>query len=286
MEIIESIPEMKRWSERARESHKTIGLVPTMGSLHAGHMSLVQKSVSTCDVTVASIFINPTQFGENEDLDTYPRNIADDRQQLESAGVDVLFLPSRQDMYPEGYKTFVIVEDITRHLCGKSRPGFFRGVATVVLKLFNIVRPHTGFFGNKDWQQANVVETLLRDLNLDTTIERLPILREADGLAKSSRNLYLSKDERTPARALSKALELARQQIQNGQFSAKIIRQEIRQTIEKNNSAQVDYISICDPESFIEQDEIQEKSLIALAVHIGKTRLIDNCIVRREKCRE
>lgn len=286
MEIIESIPEMKRWSERARESHKTIGLVPTMGSLHVGHMSLVQKSVSTCDVTVASIFINPAQFGENEDLDTYPRNIADDRQQLESAGVDVLFLPSRQDMYPEGYKTFVAVEGITRHLCGKSRPGFFRGIATVVLKLFNIVRPHTGFFGDKDWQQATVVETLLRDLNLDATIERLPILRETDGLAKSSRNLYLSKDERTPARSLSEALELARQQIQNGQFSAEIIRQEIRQTIEKNNSAQIDYISICDPESFIEQDEIQDKSLIALAVHIGKTRLIDNCIVRREKCRE
>jgi len=277
---------MKRWSERARESHKTIGLVPTMGSLHAGHMSLVQKSVSTCDVTVASIFINPAQFGENEDLDTYPRNIADDRKQLESAGVNVLFLPSGQDMYPEGYKTFVTVEGITGHLCGKSRPGFFRGIATVVLKLFNIVRPHTGFFGDKDWQQANVVETLLRDLNMDATIERLPILREADGLAKSSRNLYVSKDERTPARSLSEALELARNQVQNGQFSAEIIRQEIRQTIEKNNSAQIDYISICDPESFIEQDEIQDKSLIALAVHIGKTRLIDNCIVRREKCRE
>ena len=286
MEIIESIPEMKRWSERARESHKTIGLVPTMGSLHAGHMSLVQKSVSTCDVTVASIFINPAQFGENEDLDTYPKNITDDRQQLESAGVNVLFLPSRQDMCPEGYKTFVTVEGITGHLCGKSRPGFFRGIATVVLKLFNIVRPHTGFFGDKDWQQANVVETLLRDLNLDATIERLPILREADGLAKSSRNLYLSKDERTPARSLSEALELARKQVQNGQFSAEIIRQEIRQIIEKNNSAQIDYISICDPESFIEQDEVQDKSLIALAVHIGKTRLIDNCIVRREKCRE
>jgi len=286
VEIIESIPEMKRWSERARESHKTIGLVPTMGSLHAGHMSLVQQSVSTCDVTVASIFINPAQFGENEDLDTYPRNIEYDRRQLESAGVDVLFLPSRKDMYPEGYKTFVTVEGITRHLCGKSRPDFFRGIATVVLKLFNIVRPHTGFFGDKDWQQATVVETLLRDLNMDATIERLPILREADGLAKSSRNLYLSKNEMTPARSLSKALELARQQVQKGQISAEVIRREIRQTIEKNKTAQIDYISICDPESFIEHEEIQDKSLIALAVHIGKTRLIDNCIVRREKCRE
>jgi pantoate--beta-alanine ligase len=286
VEIIETIPEMRQWSERARESRQTIGLVPTMGGLHAGHMSLMQKSVSTCDVTVASIFVNPAQFGKNEDLDTYPRNLESDRGQLESAGVDALFLPSRQEMYPEGYKTFVTVEGITDHLCGKSRPGFFRGIATVVVKLFNIVRPHTGFFGDKDWQQATVVETLLRDLNIDAVIERLPISREADGLAKSSRNLYLSKDEMTPALSLSKALELARHRVQNGQFQAEMIRLEIRQTIEKNKAAKIDYISICDPESFIEQDEITDKSLIALAVNIGKTRLIDNCIVRREKCRE
>lgn len=285
MKIIKTILEMKRWSYRARESHKTIGLVPTMGSLHAGHMSLVEKSISTCDFTVASIFINPTQFGANEDLDHYPQDYEGDRRQLESAGVDVLFLPSQQDMYPEGYKTFVTVEGITEYLCGKSRPELFRGVATVVLKLFNIVRPHTGFFGDKDWQQATVVEALLRDLNIDATIMRLPILREDDGLAKSSRNLYLSKDERVPALSLSNALQKARQQVQNGQFSAEEIRQEIRQMIEKNKEAQIDYISVCDPESFIEQDEIKDKSLIALAVHIGKTRLIDNCIVRREKCR-
>lgn len=286
MQIIETIPEMKQWSDRIRESHKTIGFVPTMGSLHAGHMSLVQKSLSTCGVTVVSIFVNPTQFGENEDLDQYPKDFEGDRRQLESAGVDVLFLPSQADMYPEGYKTFVSVDDITLHLCGKSRPGFFRGVATVVIKLFNIVRPHTGFFGDKDWQQATVVETLLRDLNIDATIERLPTLREGDGLAKSSRNLYLSKNERTPALSLSRALSLARQQVHNGQFSAEIIRREIRHMIEENKEARVDYISICDPESFIEQEEIKDKSLIALAVHIGKTRLIDNCIVRREKCRE
>jgi len=285
VEIIETIPEMKQWSDRAREAGKTIGLVPTMGGLHAGHMSLVRKSVATCDVTVASIFINPAQFGKNEDLDTYPRDLEGDKRQLESAGVDVLFLPSREAMYPEGYKTFVTVAGITDHLCGKSRPGFFRGVATIVLKLFNIVRPHTGFFGDKDWQQATVVETLLRDLNIDAAIERLPILREADGLAKSSRNLYLSKDEMAPALCLSRALLKARQRVQNGQFSAEIIRREIRQTIEKNKAAKIDYISVCDPESFIEQDEIKDKSLIALAVHIGKTRLIDNCIVRREKCR-
>lgn len=286
MEIIESIPKMKQWSDRARKAHKTIGLVPTMGSLHEGHMSLVRKSVSTCDVTVASIFINPTQFGENEDLDTYPQNLESDQRQLETAGVDVLFLPSREDMYPEGYKTFVSVEGITDHLCGKSRPGFFRGVATVVLKLFNIVRPHTGFFGDKDWQQATVVETLLRDLNIDATIERLPIVRESGGLAKSSRNHYLSKEEIAPALSLSRALERARQQVQNGEFSAETIRREMRQMIEKHDEAKIDYISVCDPESFIEHDKIKDKSLIALAVHIGKTRLIDNCMVRRAKCRE
>ena len=286
MEIIESIPEMKQWSNRARESHKIIGLVPTMGSLHEGHMSLVRKSVSTCDVTVASIFINPAQFGENEDLDTYPRDLEGDRRQLESAGVDVVFLPSRKDMYPEGYKTFVSVKGITDHLCGKSRPDFFRGIATVVLKLFNIVRPHTAFFGDKDWQQATVVETLLRDLNIDAVIERLPIVRESGGLAKSSRNLYLSQEEIAPALSLSRALERARQRVQNGEFSADIIRQEIRQMIEKNQQAKIDYISVCDPESFIEHDEIKDKSLIALAVHIGKTRLTDNCMVRRAKCRE
>jgi len=286
MQIIETIPEMQQRSNRIRESHQTIGFVPTMGSLHTGHMSLVQKSLSTCDVTVVSIFINPAQFGENEDLDQYPRDLEGDRRQLESAGVDVLFLPSKEDMYPKGYKTYVSVEDITDHLCGKSRPGFLRGVATIVLKLFNIVRPHTGFFGDKDWQQATVVETLLRDLNIDATIERLPTLRESDGLAKSSRNLYLSKDERTPALSLSRALSQAKQQVLNGQFSAEIIRRGIRQMIEKNKAARVDYISICDPESFIEHEEIKDKSLVALAVHIGKTRLIDNCIVRREKCRE
>ncbi len=286
MEIINTIPEMKLWSDRARESHKTIGLVPTMGSLHEGHMSLVRQSVATCDFTVVSIFINPTQFGKNEDLDKYPKDLESDTNLLESAGVDVVFAPSSAEMYPEGYKTFVTVEGITDHLCGKSRPGFFRGVATVVLKLLTIVRPHTGFFGDKDWQQATVVETLLRDLNVDTTIERLPLLREPSGLAKSSRNFYLSREEMAPALSLSRALDAARQRVQNGEHSADRIKQEIRQTIEANKQARIDYISVCDPENFVELDEIKDKSLIALAVHIGKTRLIDNCLVRRVECKE
>jgi len=286
MEIIESIAGMKQWSDEIRISRKTIGFVPTMGCLHEGHMSLVRESVSTCDATVVSIFINPAQFGENEDLDQYPVNLEQDRQQLESAGVDVLFLPFRKAMYPTNYKTFVAIEQITDHLCGKSRPGFFRGVATVVLKLFNIVRPHFAFFGNKDWQQATVIETLVRDLNLDIAIKRLPIIRESQGLAKSSRNLYLSKEEIPPALSLSRALETARQRVLNGESSARKIRQEIRDQIEKYDATEIDYISVCDPESFIEQEEINEKSLIALAIRIGKTRLIDNCIVGRVQCNE
>jgi pantoate--beta-alanine ligase len=277
---------MKQWSDGVRSLHKTIGFVPTMGCLHEGHMSLVRESVATCDVTVASIFINPTQFGANEDLDQYPVNLEEDQRQLESAGVDVLFLPSRNAMYPDGYKTFIAVEQITDHLCGKSRPGLFRGVATVILKLFNIVRPHAAFFGNKDWQQATVIETLVRDLNLDVAVKRLPIVRESEGLAKSSRNLYLSKEETTPALSLSRALDAARQRVLNGESSAQKIRQEIREQIEKYDKAEIDYISVCDPESFIEQEEIKGSSLIALAVRIGKTRLIDNCIAGRVKCSE
>lgn len=286
MEIIESLSEMTGWSRRVRDSQQTIGFVPTMGSLHAGHMSLVRESVSQCDKTVVSIFINPTQFGENEDLDTYPQNLQEDQRLLESAGVDVLFLPNRKSMYPEGYKTFVEVGEITDHLCGKSRPGFFRGVATIVLKLFNIVRPHTSFFGNKDWQQATVVETLVRDLNLDVAIQRLSIVREPNGLAKSSRNLYLAEEDKHPARSLSKALEIAQDLVKDGEFSSDRIRDSIRQQIEQYKETEIDYISICDPESFLEQEEINNKTLIALAVRIGETRLIDNCIVRRVKCRK
>lgn len=286
MKIIASIPEMQQTSEKIRAAGKSVGLVPTMGCLHKGHLSLVEKSVAKCDFTVASIFINPTQFGENEDLDTYPVDLENDKRQLESAGVDALFLPTRLAMYPAGYRSFVNVEGITDHLCGKSRPGFFRGVATVVLKLFNIVKPHKAFFGEKDWQQLAVVEALARDFNLDVAIERLPILREANGLAMSSRNLYLTEAEIPSALCLSQALDLARQKVQNGENSADRIREEIRGFISKQNGAEIDYISVCDPENFVEQEKINTTSLIALAVRVGKTRLIDNCLVRRAVCKE
>ena len=281
METINTIYEMKGRSAKVKSESRSIGFVPTMGYLHGGHMSLVEKSVSSCDFTVASIFINPAQFGEGEDLDRYPQDLESDRKKLEAAGVDVLFLPRRETLYPEGYKTYVQVESIVDHLCGKSRPGFFRGIATVVLKLFNIVRPHKAFFGEKDWQQSVVVETLIRDLNLDVELVRLPTVREADRLAMSSRNAYLSGEERKSALSLSQALEEARGRVRAGERSAEKIRHGIKQHIEKEDRAKVDYVSVCDPENFVERDEISGKTLIALAVHIGKARLIDNCLIER-----
>lgn len=281
MEIIHDIADMKSRSAAIRAEGKKIGFVPTMGCLHEGHLSLVKRSLATCDFTVASIFVNPTQFGENEDFNIYPQDFEGDRKKLEDAGVNVLYLPSRKTIYPEGYKTFVEVETITDYLCGKSRPGFLRGVATIVLKLFNIVRPDKAFFGAKDWQQSVIVETMIRDLNLDVELIRVPTVREPDQLAMSSRNRYLSDGERQSALSLSRALEQARTRIDAGETSAQKIRQQIRENIEGEQGTRVDYISICDPASFVERDEISARTLIALAVHIGKARLIDNCIVEK-----
>lgn len=269
---------MKKWS---RETKGRIGFVPTMGYLHEGHLSLVRKAKNTCDFTVASIFINPKQFGANEDLSTYPVDLESDSAKLEALGVDVLFLPQRNEIYPEGYKTYVNVEEITERLCGKSRPALFRGVTTVVIKLFNIVQPHTAFFGEKDWQQLNVIRTMVRDLDMDVIVEGLPTAREADGLARSSRNIYLSESERKSARCLSQSLEVAKKLVSRGELSAATIRDKVRSVIEEQNYTAIDYIAICDPQTFVEQTEIKGKTLVALAVWIGKARLIDNCLLER-----
>ena len=279
METIASVEEMKKWSHQIRCEGKVIGFVPTMGCLHEGHLSLVKASIAECDCTVVSIFINPTQFGPGEDFRSYPRTIKSDKKILRSIGIDVLFCPERKDLYPDKFETFVEVEDKTKYLCGKSRPRYFRGATTIVLKLFNILNPHAAFFGEKDRQQMEVVRTMVRDLNLEVTIIGKPIVRENDGLAMSSRNRYLSEKDRTSALSLSRALELAQTSIRQGERSAEIIRTEIRKTIEQNNGAEVDYISVCDPESFKEQKKIYSKTLIALAVRIGKARLIDNRII-------
>lgn len=281
MKILKTLDEMKAWSRKVRQDGKTLGLVPTMGYLHEGHLSLARQSMSTCDRTVVSIFVNPKQFGPNEDLDTYPRELEADRRQLERLGVNALFLPTADDMYPKGFQTYVHVEEITDQLCGKSRRKFFRGVTTIVLKLFHIVQPHSAFFGEKDRQQLEVIRKMVDDLNLDVEIIGLPIIREPDGLAMSSRNQYLGKAERKTAQSLHEALQQAQQLVAQGESSVATLRSRMRTIIEREGQAQVDYISVCDPQHFEELEEIQGKAMIALAVHVGKARLIDNCLIER-----
>ena len=233
MKIITSIEDMKKWSSLTRFSDKVIGFVPTMGCLHEGHLSLIKTSIAECDATVVSIFINPIQFSPTEDFNSYPRNIELDKKILQTIGIDVLFNPKQEDLYPEKFQTFVTVEDKTNYLCGVRRPGFFRGVTTIILKLFNIANPNIAYFGEKDWQQLEVVRTMVRDLNMDISIVGKPIVRDGDGLAISSRNSYLSEEDRSSARALSQALESAQALVIQGECSAENIRTEIRSSSDK-----------------------------------------------------
>ena len=279
LQVASSISEMKDVAKSFRKKNLNVGFVPTMGCLHEGHLNLIKKSLKNCDRTVVSIFVNPTQFSPYEDLDTYPSQLQSDIEKLDAIGVDFLFQPTNEEMYPTGYKTSLQVLDITERLCGKSRPDLFKGVGTVVLKLFNIVQPHKAYFGEKDWQQLAVIEALVEDLNLDVVIIRVPIVREADGLAMSSRNRYLSIQERITALSLSRSLQQARDNIQRGTTSTKIISDLIRQCLLEKGGVEIDYISICDPKNFKEKEQVCDRTLIALAVKIGKSRLIDNCII-------
>jgi len=275
--VVSTIDEIRKLTDAFRG--ETLGLVPTMGYLHDGHMNLIKQSLNKCDHTVVSIFINPRQFSPSEDLDIYPNNLSRDIEKLESIGVDVLFYPNRDTIYPEGFKTNIQVDGITQHLCGKSRPELFKGVATVVLKLFNIVRPQHAFFGEKDWQQLAVIETMTRDLNIDVHIHRVPLIREPDGLAMSSRNSNLSPEERKKALSLSRSLNDSKEKVNRGITSSKQLRQNIKNIIAAEPGTQIDYISICDPISLEEKEEVKGRTLIALAVKIGPARLIDNCII-------
>ena len=275
--VVSTIDEIRKLTDAFRG--ETLGLVPTMGYLHDGHMNLVKQSLNKCDHTVVSIFINPRQFSPSEDLDIYPNNLSGDIEKIESIGVDVLFYPNRDTIYPEGFKTNIQVDGITQHLCGKSRPELFKGVATVVLKLFNIVRPQHAFFGEKDWQQLAVIETMTRDLNIDVHIHRVPLIREPDGLAMSSRNSNLSPEERKKALSLSRSLNDTKEKVNKGITSSKQLRQNIKSIITAEPGTQIDYISICDPISLEEKQEVKGRTLIALAVKIGPARLIDNCII-------
>jgi pantoate--beta-alanine ligase len=259
------------------------GFVPTMGYLHAGHVSLVRQARRENDQVIVSIFVNPTQFGPQEDLARYPRDLPRDLALLEAEGVDWVFAPETEEMYPPGSATFVVPEGpLTERLEGASRPGHFRGVATVVTKLFQIVRPTTAYFGQKDAQQAAVIRRMTADLFLDVQIQAAPIIREPDGLAMSSRNIYLQGDDRVAARALYRALQAAQKLVEEGERSGDRVRDAMRQVILAEPRAQLDYVSVCDPATMIEMDELRPPALLPLAAHVGPARLIDNFLWRAD----
>ncbi len=279
MRIITQIAEMQTTAESLRNSGKRIGFVPTMGFLHDGHLSLLHEAKKYADVTVMSIFVNPTQFGPTEDFEDYPRDFERDVALAESAGCDIIFYPDRHDVYPDPYLTYVTVEKITAVLCGASRPTHFRGVTTIVAKLFNIVKPHVAVFGQKDAQQALVIKRMTADLNFDVQIVVAPIVREPDGLAMSSRNTYLLPHQRQQAVVLYQSLQLAQKMIADGERNATVIQQAMRKLIEQQPDAQIDYISLVDTTNLEPLQQLHGEVLIALAVKIGKPRLIDNVIV-------
>lgn len=270
---------MRQLSQALKQKGKTIGFVPTMGYLHKGHLSLVRQAKKNCDITVMSIYVNPLQFGSKEDFKKYPRDLKRDAQMAEKVGVDYLYIPEHKQMYPEGYLTTVEVDKMTKVLCGASRPGHFKGVTTVVAKLFNIVLPDIAYFGQKDAQQAVVIKKMVKDLNMPLVIKVMPIIRECDGLAMSSRNIYLSQAKRKEALVLYNSLKLAKQLIDQGQKNASKITQAIKSLIRRMKSAKIDYVSIVDAENLMPKKKIKGKVLIALAVFIGKTRLIDNLVL-------
>ncbi|KXG76467.1 pantoate--beta-alanine ligase [Thermotalea metallivorans] len=277
MKIIETIAKVREAVSEARRGGKKIGFVPTMGYLHEGHLSLIKRAKEENEFVVVSIFVNPTQFGTGEDYETYPRDLARDSQLAERAGADVIFHPSVQEMYPQGYKTYVEVEGgITSRLCGASRPGHFRGVATVVTKLFHIVKPDRAYFGQKDAQQVAVIQQMVKDLNMDLEIIPCPIVREMDGLAMSSRNTYLNEEERKAALVLSRSLFGAQEMIRKGERDVQKVKEWMIDFIKDEPKASIDYVEIVDAFTLEAIEEIQGDVLIALAVKIGRTRLIDN----------
>lgn len=279
MQLIESVSEMQQLVLKAKGEGKSISLVPTMGYLHAGHASLMHEGRKRCDLLVTSIFVNPTQFGAGEDLDKYPRDLERDKAIASAEGVDIIFVPGAGEMYPHGYQTWVDVDTLTLPLCGASRPGHFRGVTTVVSKLFNIVQPDVALFGQKDYQQLAVIRQMVGDLNMPVTVIGMPIVREADGLAMSSRNSYLSPVERQKALCLSRALVAARSAFRTGERSIAALRQLVVETIEAEKMPVIDYADFRHGTTLQEVEIADRQTLLALAVKIGTTRLIDNCIL-------
>jgi pantoate--beta-alanine ligase len=270
---------MKEQARQARVESRIIGLVPTMGALHAGHLSLVERARRECSPVIASIFVNPKQFGPNEDFSKYPRTFESDSEKLEHAGVDFLFAPEPREIYPEGFATYVNVDGLSEKLEGRSRPGHFRGVTTVVMKLLQIVQPNFAYFGRKDAQQSRLITQMARDLNLDTGIVVCPPVREPDGLALSSRNVYLNRDERQAATVLHRALGAARSELAAGVRDALQLQAVLQRTLAAERAARVDYAEIVDADTFEPVVRVSRPCYVLLAVFIGKTRLIDNLYI-------
>ncbi len=279
MKILNTVQEIRLQIKEWKKQGLSIGFVPTMGYLHEGHASLMKCAKKECDKVVTSIFVNPMQFGVNEDLDSYPRDLDADAKLCEEIGVDIIFHPEVEEMYSQGFCSFVDMNGPTAELCGKSRPIHFRGVCTVVNKLFNIVTPDKAFFGQKDAQQLSVIRRMVRDLNMDIKIVGCPIIREADGLAKSSRNTYLSPQERQAALILSQTVFLGEQLVKEGMTDAKELVTIMKENIAKEPLAKIDYVEAVCMDTIERIDKIQGTVLVAMAVYIGKTRLIDNFIV-------
>ncbi len=279
MDVIQKPADVQKRSDAMRRSGKSIAFVPTMGFLHEGHLSLMREGRKRCDDLVVSIFVNPTQFGPGEDLETYPRSLEKDLDLCEKTGVDAVFTPDTTTLYGEHYQTYVTLKALPHHLCGLSRPVHFRGVATIVTKLFNIVKPHTAIFGQKDFQQLAVIRQMAKDLNFDIDIVGGPTVREADGLAKSSRNTFLTPEQRSSARCLFQSLQMAQDMLRQGETKARNIIEAARTFIDAHRDTQIDYISICDPETLEDVLDISQPVMMALAVKIGQPRLIDNMVL-------
>jgi pantoate--beta-alanine ligase len=282
MEIITSVAEMQERARTTLAAGKTISFVPTMGFLHQGHASLLQEGRVQGDLLVLSIFVNPTQFGVGEDFESYPRDLQRDSEVAAENGVDIIFAPTAGEMYPQGYQTYVNVEKVSLPLCGASRPGHFRGVTTVVAKLFNIVKPTKAFFGEKDFQQLVVIRRMVRDLNMDVQIVGMPTIREDDGLAKSSRNSYLSPEERRAALCLSRSMAAVSDLYRSGEKDIEKLRAELLVVLDREPLARIDYAELCDGETLEKPEQADDRTVVALAVRIGTTRLIDNTIIGRD----
>ena len=278
MQIINDIKDLKNIIKKWKNQGLSIGYVPTMGYLHEGHLSLIKKA-SKNDKIIVSIFVNPMQFGVNEDLATYPRDLERDAKLCKNEGVAVLFTPSVEQMYPKDFSSYVDMNSLTNKLCGAKREGHFRGVCTILMKFFHLITPDVAYFGQKDAQQCAVVKHMVEDLNLDLEIEICPIVREKDGLAKSSRNVYLNEAERKAALVLSRAIFLGENLIQKGERESKIILQAMREELQKESLARIDYIELVNPKTMQNLERIEDSALGALAVYIGKTRLIDNFLL-------